>query len=806
MKRIVTVMRIIFAFLYVFFFLGANSVLAQDTESASAPSVENLFMEQISLFPQEKIYVQTDRAAYMPGDIIWFRVHLVDALLLKQANASRYVYLEFIDPAKQIVQRVKIRPDSIGCFHGQVQLDEKLAQGSYTLRAYTRFMQNQGENYFSHKSVRIVHPLSADDTENTKEKEETFHVSFFPEGGHAPLSTNIQMGFKAINSNGLSEEITGAIYDDRDELFGTFESLHLGMGSFRMYYSPSRKYYAVCTNKENVSKRFDLPEASTNAVSLKTIWSKDFLRVALTQSPGYVLPPRTQLVVHIRGAVIYEQPWNEKQGYVAFERDFFPAGIAHFLLIDAERNILSERLVFSSQQSTFARANVTFNKSSYKTRDKITLNIKVTDENLEPLAANFALSVVDIKDAPIDTTSTLISTLLLTSELKGYIESPMSYLQADNRQAAMALDVLMMTQGWRRYNIPALLKGELTRDLVYPVETGEEVSGKADGIFSGLSEGGISLLAVNDSVIGTDVVEPEAKGRFVFRNLEYPEGTHYIIQALTKKGSRKVFLTMDSPAAFPGITIPRPIMTPDKTIEEEANLSNMYQRYAVEDGMRMYNLDEVVVTAKKKFKPKTQSPYYSGNASQVVTAEEIETWRLLSVSDLLIRIPGVSLRGGEVYYRNERPMFIVDNIPNDDFDYNLLDINDISDAFALPALSVSAIFGSRASGGAIVINTKRGFVQKNKINSNIQTVPAAGYQQAVEFYSPVYETRQQKELKTHDLRSTIYWKPNVVTDETGTATVTFYSADVPSEYGVVVEGISTLGHIMHESSARVHLK
>jgi hypothetical protein len=232
----------------------------------------------------------------------------------------------------------------------------------------------------------------------------------------------------------------------------------------------------------------------------------------------------------------------------------------------------------------------------------------------------------------------------------------------------------------------------------------------------------------------------------------------------------------------------------------------MYRRYKLEDGARIYNLDKVVVVGTREPRPKTKSPYYSGSASQVISAEEIETWRLLSVSDLLIRISGVSVRGGEVFYRNERPMFIVDDVPADNFDPDMMDINDISDAFALPALSVSAIFGARASGGAIVINTKRGFVQKNEVNSNIQTVAAVGYRQPVTFYSPVYETKAQKEVATRDLRTTIYWKPDVVTDESGTATVTFYSADVPSEYGVIVEGVSTLGHLVLKNSDTIQMK
>ncbi len=785
---------------------------AQAQEADTGP-VGQLFLKQISLYPQEKIYLQTDKSTYMPGDNIWFRVHLVDALLLRQANASRYTYVELINDAGKSIQRVKVRPDSIGCFHGHVPLHDDLAPGAYTLRTYTWFMQNQGEEYFDHKTIHILPPRpekeETDDTpsaekkpadkapKNKKASQTPFHVSFFPEGGNAPLSTHVQIAFKAIGTDGLSEDITGEIYDDQGQLSGTFQSLHLGMGSFRMYYTPGRKYEAVCTNQDQVTARFPLPEPSAGAISLRTIWSKEHLRVALAQSPDTKLPPRTRLIAHIRGAVLYEEPWNEKQGYVVFKRDFFPTGIVHFLFIDDAMNILSERLVFSSHPGSEAQAAITFDKPSYASREKITLAIDITGPDQKPLEANVALSVVDRKAVPIDSASTILSTLLLTSELKGHIESPMSYLRKDDRQATQALDALMMTQGWRRYNVPALLKGELTDNLPYPVETGETVSGKASGVFSGLNEGGISLLAVNDSVIGTALSEPGEKGKFVFERLEYPEGSHYIIQALTKKGSKKVFLTMDDPAPFPGITLPPPPTGSRESAPIEALLPDIYRLYKTEDGMRMYDLDEVVVTARKIQKPKTESPYYSGSASQVISGEEIDRWKLLSVSDLLMRIPGVSVRGGEVFYRNERPMFIIDNVPNDDFDHTLLDINDVSDAFALPATSVYAIFGSRASGGAIVINTKKGFVQQNKLNSNIQIVPAAGYQQPAEFYSPVYETQLQKEAPIHDLRTTLYWKPDVVIDETGRATLTFYSADLPSEYAVVVEGVSRDGHLIY---------
>jgi len=849
--------------------------------------IKKLFLDQISFFPQEKIYVQTDRSRYLCGEIIWFRVHLVDAVFLKQANASRYVYVELINPTNHLVERVKLRPDSTGCFYGQIQLDDELGEGDYLLRAYTRFMQNIGEDYFFTKQVYISNPISekvsadikyvadgnainaeiqfftkagkekiipqqctiyhggnADENSKTvsfmektahfsfsereinKERtfllqgviegrmykryfkipylEKTFDVSFFPEGGYAPLSTNLTMAFKAINTSGLSEVVKGQVFDDQNQLCTEFESTHLGMGSFNMYYSPGKKYYVICTNKENMSKRFNLPEPSDNAVSLKTVWEHNKLFVKVLKSPNYRLQPQTQLIAHIRGVPVYMEPWEDNKDYLVFEKDFFPAGIVHFLLIDKDRNILSERLVFSSQSSTFAKTNIELDKGRYQARDKINMSIRITDENKEPLSGNFSLAVVDANGMNVDTTSNIISNLLFSSELKGYIEAPMSYLQKDNKKSAAAFDVLLMTQGWSRYDIPHLLKGKLTTDLKYPVELGEEVTGKAEGIFSALKEGNISLLALKDSIIGTFFTKPDKEGKFIFNDLEYKEGTLYIIQANTKKGSRKVFLEIDTLSHFPSLTTPG-IMAREEPDMEDTFLLTSNKKYAAYNGMKMYNLGEVMVTAKRKSLIATESPYYSINSSMVITAKEIEDWHLISVYDLLRRIPGVTVSGTEVRYRGNTPMLLLDNVPTEGFDYDMLIVDDIQDAFVTPGTSMGAIFGSRGANGAIIINTKKGFVQTNKISSNIKYVKAVGYKQPVQFYSPVYGTDQEKNSSNPDYRTTIHWNPNVQIDSTGMVNLSFYAADIPTKYSIVLEGVSSLGHLIYSAQKEISI-
>lgn len=145
----------IIALLFLSGFLKAQEM---DKGTASADSITTFFTEQLALYPQEKLYLQIDKSEYISGETLWFRAHLVDALLHQQANASRYVYVELIDPLEAVVSRVKIRPDSIGCFHGHLLLEEGLPEGDYMLRAYTLYMKNQGDDYFFKKNIRIINP------------------------------------------------------------------------------------------------------------------------------------------------------------------------------------------------------------------------------------------------------------------------------------------------------------------------------------------------------------------------------------------------------------------------------------------------------------------------------------------------------------------------------------------------------------------------------------------------------------------------------------------------------------------------
>ena len=142
-----------------FLFLLANAMTIPIQGQLSLDSVAGRLWQQTCLFPNEKIHLHTDRSLYMGGDTLWFRAYLVNALDNKPEKTSRYVYAELVNPFGNVVNRVKIRQDTDSLYYGYLPLDIDLPGGEYTIRAYTRYMENSGESFFFRKPVRVVQAL-----------------------------------------------------------------------------------------------------------------------------------------------------------------------------------------------------------------------------------------------------------------------------------------------------------------------------------------------------------------------------------------------------------------------------------------------------------------------------------------------------------------------------------------------------------------------------------------------------------------------------------------------------------------------
>lgn len=797
-----------------FFFMHVASGQLRDAFSKSA--IQDSLYRQLQLYPQEKIHLHLDRNTYVPGEKIWFRAYVTDAVTHQIPTYSRYVYVELIDARDSLISRVMIHPNE-GIHHGHLFLSEIVPEGYYTVRAYTRYMENLGDDYFFKKNIWISQLPS--DQENKKRSEnkkknkhikDDYEVSFYPEGGYLLMETLCSVAFKALNKEGYPEVISGKIVDGTGRQITEIKTQHAGMGLFALIPEQGQQYYLECQNQSGLKKRFELPSANTNAYSIHINQNQEKIYLSPRKSIGQPDIP-LYILAHCRGELFYFSLWNNTKEFISFTKEQFPSGIIHFLLFDNEMNALSERLLFNKKEDQ-GHAFFSLDKTNYQARDKVTATIAIKDTENNSLPGSLSIAVTDDNDIAVDSSTTILSSLLLSSELKGYIESPAYYLQ-DNNETMAALDLLMMTHGWRRYAIPEVLKG----NYMYPekpFETTKEISGKVKSLLFGKPVGNSEIIFFS-STGDFNQIEADENGKFSLYDVEYPDSTTIFIQSLGRKGKPNVELIIPE-ESFPRLShIPYHIQTAilEKESEEMADfIVKAAQRAKYDESMRVVHLNEVEITAKiieKKQDPRLN--YWANSGSDVtIDRKRIEQRHAQYVTDMLYGISGVSVgSNGSIAIRGGRgwPLVLIDGIPMEwpdrlnsryDSPLEMVNINDVEsiDVFKGPN---AAIFGARGANGAISITTRRGEYQEdNKIRFNYKTLNPLGYQQPVEFYSPKYETPETKHLGNPDYRTTIFWKPDIIISDKEEAIFEFYTSDSSTTYSVVIEGLSSDGKIIRQ--------
>ena len=697
-----------------------SSVNAQEMRTLSA--IQDSIINQLGRFPQEKIHLHTDRTMYVPGEKIWFKAYVVDAYSHQSPTYSQYAYIELIDASDSLVHRVMVRRDDNGLFHGTLLLSKLIPEGDYTLRAYTRYMENQGDDYFFNKPIRIGNLTAAKTKQAVRKPGSNYDVSFYPEGGYLTEGAHCRVAIKALNQQGASENITGEIVDKEGNVISEVTTVFAGMGSFGFIPEQGATYYLLCKNSSGQENRFKLPPAKkTYTIGVNSRNNRHFIQ--LLKSPG--MPEETlYLLVHCKGEVQYFDAWNHNNEYVLLPNDLLPSGVIQIVLFDAQMNPVSERLIFNKNED---RPKLVFSadKPFYQNRERVISEIFMADNEGNPLTGHVSVAVTDDKDIAIDTLHTIVSSLLLSSELRGYIESPGYYLQ-DHPRAEFALDLLMMTHGWRRYEVSQAIKGNYTIPKT-GFEVSKEISGSVRSLLLGrLVANGEVILISNDGSFGQTMTD--SVGMFSFF-LHHPDSARLFVQAKTQKGKPDVVLGLNH-EEFPKLKhVPVSSLLPPADMEKTSQpaditfdfLKKAGQRAKYDEDMKYIDLSEVTVTAKRiEKKDEARLQFWANSSSdKTIYREEIEKSVTLRVTDLLFSVSGIqlfdngtiSIRGGGL------PLVLIDGVqipwPSEgltsfyDSPMERVSVHDIEsiDIFKGPSTS---LFGVRGGNGVISITTKRG--------------------------------------------------------------------------------------------------
>lgn len=786
------------------------------------------------LIPKEKLYVHFDKSIYTTQDTIWFKAYLFDESLKSAAQLSGLVYVEMIDYKGNVVKNMSL-PTAAGLTWGGLAINTNYQPGTYTFRAYTNWMQNFGEQYFFKKELKIValqaeQPVSKDNNNTlmvTKKVPQSylkgrqkFDVQFLPEGGSWIAGVTQKMAFKAIKANGKGVEIAGEVVDSKKNVVLQFTSNQQGMGYFNL--NPKlNEEYTVVFKKPTEIKDQTLPKALANGISLQV--NNDFLSDSLSITISNTLPNKILYVLgQSRGGLCFvgTTKANTPVKTIKVGKDIFPSGVSQIILLDANKQAVNERSFFLNHKDQL-KISMATSQTAYSTKDSIPIQLKVADINGNPIIGSFSMTVTDDDQVAKDTLNdgNILTYLLLNSNLKGEIENPGQYFNQPTEENHQALEAMVLTQGWASYyNHP-------TKPTTFKAEKEFTISGTITNILNKpIAKANISLFGKNKELMFLQTVTDD-KGQFAFNNLPAMDSASFVIQALNTKDKKGTLGIVVDEFKRPEISLIPQINTIDsvEVVDTTVNnlIKNQQQAYVITNGGQM--LREISVVGKKVVR-KSKNLNGPGNADLTLgeaDLNKVAKKTLYQVLEEQVR----GFRAGTMKKTPEQAFFVNSSIvkliidgTDVDFFYQpfsksnnehllflktYLDYYDAEDVAGIEVMYTSRNVGtyraefinpmSTTDYCFIEITTKSGSGPFLKKAANMYLYKPMDYGDLKVFYNPKYTTAT-KILKGTDFRSTLYWAPNLITNDKGEAQTSFFSSDKKGTYTIWLEGTDMLGN------------
>ncbi|QEC53945.1 hypothetical protein EDD80_108125 [Anseongella ginsenosidimutans] len=640
-------------------------------------------------------------------------------------------------------------------------------------------------------------------------------VQFFPEGGELVNGLPSRVAFKATGPGGQGVPISGFVFNSKGDTLSELRTKHAGMGFFTLTPAAGEQYHAAVNYPDGSKKDLPLPKALENGYVL---WAYPYLdsdtlllRIMAAES-GY---GNINLLIHHEGEVLNAAPLNITRPLSSLRIPCgdFPSGITTITLFDEQNRPLCERVVFIRRDDSL-RLALSAGGPVHGSREKTAVGITASDENGKPVSGTFSVAVIDENKVPLEGISenTIFSGLLLRSALKGYIEDPAYYFRDNSRETAEHLDLLLMTQGYRRFTWKELLDGPLPAPAFAAEELLTPIGGKLLTLGGKPVEGGTITLLSLSGMIMRDTVS-NAKGEFSFGTVLLGKDVSFTVQGRNAKGGKNVEVIMDS---IPG----REPVNPNPNRGDLRNrigadiktyLAN--SRAQLEDlekhGMteRVNMLQGVTVTAKSSNSGSSPFAIPEGHSDQTLRLTDPGLCSTLLLC-LQGRLHGVTFQSTGTtmapYSRGERMSVFLNGrlITNETELADILENNGVAPAdvervdVVRSNVALMALFSdpsASSNGGALLITTRSGSTRPAPYSPEIVHYTPRGFDVSREFYSPRYDAPRSSLLA--DLRSTIYWNPSLITGKDGKTSFDFFNADQPGVYRMVIEGIGGNGQL-----------
>lgn len=783
---------------------------------ASAQPVDSALALLSARQPAEKIYIHYDKEYYVVGETIWFKAYLYHDG--RPDELSNNLLLQLLDNSGRLVS-ARTFPVQGAVARGHIDLPDSLPQDQYFIRAFTPGMINFDEGLIYKKPFYVFRPGQT--AAASKQSAPELSIHFFPESGDMVDGILSVLGFKATDQWGRPIEVTGVIRTEDGATIASFFSTHDGIGRVQFRPKAGKTYFAEAESPAagvTTKKVVPLPEVKTSGINLHIQDEEGGKKFQLSRSEkDQALYARVWLVAQINNHIVYE---NE----ISFEdypsvighllTDSLPSGILHFTVFNEDWAPLAERLSFVNNREYLGKVDVAPVQLNLTKRAANSIELSFPEE----IQRTCSVAVTDASGGAGDDDENIWSRLLLTSDLKGKIYDPAWYFINPPDSVSQAMDNLMLTHGWSRFNWTRILAGDIPvskmTDQPYLSVEGRVTDEKG----TAMSNGAVNIyLETADSVTQNLDAAVQADGSFRLDSLLFFGRAKFFYAYLDGKGKQRPALVslkespltvyMNQLPAKPEIPPMLPPVGYDR-LSSEVNTRYGYIRSRLEE---IKELEKVSLQSKpeKKNYEEVNNKYTTGvfRTPAKVTLdninEPVNDKSLGAIDFIKNRVQQVELQGTQFVNRKTFSLgsgrkwavgIFLNEAPTDIFQLRLLRAEDIALVKFFDAGFVGV--GSSFPGGAISVYTKEEANMPGRPDK-LNSVGYNGYSIIKEFYTPDYNNPDSHKPQA-DNRTTVYWNPDVFTD-TGTRSVKlqFFNNDFSRRLRVVVEGFDAEGKLIH---------
>lgn len=788
-------------FFVLFFFFISIFSFAQKFDSILAKLDAN--------YPQEKLYLHFDKASYNPGETIWFKAYLFSANLL--SSISKNVYAELIDGNGKILQR-KVAPVVMSGAAAAFDLPIDINAPTLYVRAYTRWMLNFDSSFYFTKALPII-PVKDPGGKKTAATNQ-YSLQFFPEGGDLVQGLESNVAFKATDKNGIPVTVSGTIQNSKGQTVTNFSSVHDGMGYFPIVSQAGEQYKAVWKDPTGQAKQTPLPAPKKSGVVLQTVNTGNSILFSVKRpeaateefSSVYVVAQMQQQLLYRAKASLAKT--SVVSGTIPVKD--IPAGIVQVTVFTENEKPLAERIVFVNHQDYYFITDINSPMKGLTKRARNVIQIDVPDT----IACNLSLAITDATvNPPKKGEDDIFSSVLLTSDIKGYVHNPGYYFSSEVDSVTKHLDLVMMTNGWRRFKWEEVLAGNFPK-LTHAPEDYLTVEGKINGLTKGelTNREVTAFLTLPNSSQQLISIPLATDGKFTIPGMFFYDTAKLYYQFNNDKDkvltSKALFDIKTNFLQNPPKMKSDSLLAGRSVILDTAVLTRNRQMAAkniqiIEDQRKIQTLASVEVVAKKKSKTEIMDEEYTsgffrgGDGYTFIAEDDPSAQGALSVLNYLQgKVAGLQITGAgtnmTLSWRGGTPSLYLNEMMGDVSMIQTLSMNDV----AMVKVFRPPFFGGAGggSGGAIVVYTKKGKASNDNVKG-LDFAKIPGYNPPKQFYSPDYSKADQAAV-AEDYRTTLYWNPFVMTDKNSRRIIfSYYNNDVTKKIRIVIEGVNAEGKL-----------